>query len=154
MLCRVRQTLVLGHRQVRQASTYTLITPSAPRPRVAMVELNRPKALNALSTPLMTELNGHLQSLDKDSQIGAIVLTGGEKVFAGPSLESSNGSWRGHQRVFNREASNSRMADKQYYQVVRERFLSTWQNLTLLQKPVIAAVNGYAVCCDNRTYFS
>jgi enoyl-CoA hydratase/carnithine racemase len=48
-----------------------------------MIELNRPKALNALSTPLMTELNTHLASLDKDTQVGAIVLTGGEKVFAG-----------------------------------------------------------------------
>jgi enoyl-CoA hydratase/carnithine racemase len=52
-----------------------------------MIELNRPKALNALSSPLMAELNSHLQSLDKDSQVGAIVLTGGEKVFAGHPLE-------------------------------------------------------------------
>lgn len=68
---------------LRLASTYTLITPSSPRPRVALIELNRPKALNALSSPLMGELNSHLQSLDKDKEIGAIVLTGGEKVFAG-----------------------------------------------------------------------
>jgi len=47
------------------------------------VELNRPKALNALSTPLITELNAHLKDLDSNSEIGAIVLTGGEKVFAG-----------------------------------------------------------------------
>jgi enoyl-CoA hydratase/carnithine racemase len=47
------------------------------------VELNRPKALNALSSALIAELNSHLQSLDKDSEIGAVVLTGGEKVFAG-----------------------------------------------------------------------
>lgn len=76
----LRRTLLLGHQQIR---LYTNITTTSPRPRVAMIELNRPKALNALSTPLMAELNSHLQSLDKDSQVGAIVLTGGEKVFAG-----------------------------------------------------------------------
>ena len=63
--------------------SHTLINASTPRPRVALVELNRPKALNALSTPLITELNSHLQDLDTNAEIGAIVLTGGEKVFAG-----------------------------------------------------------------------
>lgn len=63
--------------------SHTLINSSSPRPRVALVELNRPKALNALSTPLITELNAHLKDLDSNSEIGAIVLTGGEKVFAG-----------------------------------------------------------------------
>jgi 1,4-dihydroxy-2-naphthoyl-CoA synthase len=74
---------LLSRRGLRLSSTYTLITPSIPRPRVALIELNRPKALNALSSPLMAELNSHLLSLDKDKEIGAIVLTGGEKVFAG-----------------------------------------------------------------------
>ena len=81
-----RQPLHLFSRGLRLASTYTLITPSAPRPRVAMIELNRPKALNALSSSLMAELNSHLQTLDKDKEIGAVVLTGGEKVFAGALL--------------------------------------------------------------------
>lgn len=48
-----------------------------------MVELNRPKALNALSSALIAELNSHLREVDKDNEIGAVVLTGGEKVFAG-----------------------------------------------------------------------
>jgi len=48
-----------------------------------MIELNRPKALNALSSPLIKELNSHLAKLDQDKDVGAIVLTGGEKVFAG-----------------------------------------------------------------------
>jgi enoyl-CoA hydratase len=79
----VRRTILRKIGQFRLSSTYTLITPTTPRPRVAMIQLNRPKALNALSTPLMTELNTHLQSLEKDNEIGAVVLTGGEKVFAG-----------------------------------------------------------------------
>ena len=83
MLLRPLQQALLHGRQFRLSSTYTLISASTPRPRVALIELNRPKALNALSSPLMTELNTHLQSLDKEVEIGAIVLTGGEKVFAG-----------------------------------------------------------------------
>src|SRR5271168_3992107 len=79
----LRQSIQQTSRHLRFSSTYTLINPSTPRPRVAMIELNRPKALNALSSPLMSELNTHLQSLDKDTEIGAIVLTGGDKVFAG-----------------------------------------------------------------------
>lgn len=68
---------------IRLSSSYTLITPSSPRPRVALIQLNRPNALNALSSPLIGELNSHLETLDRDKDVGAIVLTGGEKVFAG-----------------------------------------------------------------------
>lgn len=87
MFLRPLRPILLQARQLRLSSTYTLITPSTPRTRVALIELNRPKALNALSSPLMTELNTYLQSLDKNVDIGAIVLTGGEKVFAGPFLK-------------------------------------------------------------------
>ena len=83
MLFRPMRFTIQLSKQVRFSSTYTLISPSTPRPRVALIELNRPKALNALSSPLMGELNAYLKSLDKDSEIGAVVLTGGEKVFAG-----------------------------------------------------------------------
>lgn len=47
------------------------------------VTLNRPKALNALCTPLFTELNDALSKYDQDKEIGAIVITGSEKAFAG-----------------------------------------------------------------------
>jgi enoyl-CoA hydratase len=83
MLFQVRPVLLRLPRQIRLSSSYTHILPTAPRPRVAMVELNRPKALNALSSRVMAELNSHLKDLDSDKEIGAIVLTGGEKVFAG-----------------------------------------------------------------------
>jgi enoyl-CoA hydratase/carnithine racemase len=71
---------------IRFSSSYSLITPLSPRPRVALIQLNRPKALNALSSPLIGELNSHLATLDQDKDVGAIVLTGGEKVFAGTPL--------------------------------------------------------------------
>jgi len=51
------------------------------------VTLNRPKALNALNAALMKELNEALRAIDADEGIGAIVLTGSDKAFAGePAL--------------------------------------------------------------------
>lgn len=49
---------------------------------VAILQLNRPKALNALSSPLFDTLNEELAKADEDESVRAIVLTGGEKVFA------------------------------------------------------------------------
>jgi enoyl-CoA hydratase/carnithine racemase len=52
----------------------------------AKVQLNRSRALNALSSPLFTELNDALTKFDEDKGTGAIVVTGGEKAFAGMSM--------------------------------------------------------------------
>ena len=49
---------------------------------VALVTLNRPKALNALCKQLMAELATSLKELDNDSQVGCIVLTGSQRAFA------------------------------------------------------------------------
>ena len=45
--------------------------------------LNRPKALNALCDGLVKELNAELKTLEADASVGAIVITGSEKAFAG-----------------------------------------------------------------------
>jgi enoyl-CoA hydratase len=45
--------------------------------------LNRPKALNALSSALFHEVNDALFKFDADESVGAIVITGSEKAFAG-----------------------------------------------------------------------
>jgi enoyl-CoA hydratase len=45
--------------------------------------LNRPKALNALSSALFYEVNDALFKFDADEGVGAIVITGSEKAFAG-----------------------------------------------------------------------
>jgi enoyl-CoA hydratase len=55
---------------------------STPSNNVLILQLNRPKALNALSSPLFEQLNTELKKGDEDDSIRAIVLTGGEKVFA------------------------------------------------------------------------
>lgn len=50
---------------------------------VTVLTLNRPKALNALSSPLFEQLNAELEKAEEDGEVKCIVLTGGEKVFAG-----------------------------------------------------------------------
>ncbi|HCD78987.1 MAG TPA: enoyl-CoA hydratase, partial [Alphaproteobacteria bacterium] len=49
---------------------------------VALVRINRPKALNALNNQVMTEIVAALQPLDSDPAVGCFVLTGNEKAFA------------------------------------------------------------------------
>ena len=50
--------------------------------KVALIRLNRPKALNALNERMMNELGDALLKFDADENIGCIVLTGSEKAFA------------------------------------------------------------------------
>jgi enoyl-CoA hydratase/carnithine racemase len=51
--------------------------------KVGLITLNRPKALNALCSDLFTEVNEALRSYDNNDNIGAVVITGSKKAFAG-----------------------------------------------------------------------
>ncbi len=62
---------------------YEYILTSRPAEGVALITLNRPKALNALSSPLFLELNAALAGFDVDDEVGAVVLTGSDRAFAG-----------------------------------------------------------------------
>jgi enoyl-CoA hydratase len=64
---------------------FTHIITSRPEPNVQLITLNRPKALNALSSPLFSELNKAIAEAEADNDVGAIVLTGSERAFAGAS---------------------------------------------------------------------
>ncbi|KAH0286019.1 ClpP/crotonase [Aureobasidium namibiae CBS 147.97] len=105
---------------------YEHIQLSTPRPGVALITLNRPKALNALFSPLIDELNTCTSALDKDSSIAAIVLTGSPKAFAAG-------------------ADIKEMAPKTFSDAYGSDFIESWSNLTHIKKPVIGAVNGYAL---------
>ncbi|GJE98714.1 enoyl-CoA hydratase [Phanerochaete sordida] len=105
---------------------YEYILTSKPAEGVALITLNRPKALNALSTPLFTELNEALAELDADDSVGAFVLTGSGRAFAAG-------------------ADIKEMKDKTYNEVYQNRFLEDWGKLTSVRKPIIAAVNGFAL---------
>ncbi|KAJ7594653.1 enoyl-CoA hydratase [Mycena floridula] len=105
---------------------YSNILTSRPEPSVFLVTLNRPKALNALSSPLFVELNKALADADADDSVGAIVLTGSEKAFAAG-------------------ADIKEMKDKEYADVYKNNFLGTWSAVSQLRKPIIAAVSGFAL---------
>jgi 1,4-dihydroxy-2-naphthoyl-CoA synthase len=64
------------------AKQFKYISPSV-QGKVGIVQLNRPKALNALCNDLMHELNEALAGFDEDQSIGAMVLTGSDRAFAG-----------------------------------------------------------------------
>lgn len=93
---------------------------------VAVVTLNRPKALNALCYDLFKDLNGALSTLDKDPSVRAIVLTGSEKAFAAG-------------------ADIKEMKDRMYPDTYMTDMLTWWDQLTTLKTPLIGAVNGYAL---------
>ena len=50
--------------------------------KVGLITLNRPNALNALNTLLISELNRALDAFEADPAVGCIVITGSEKAFA------------------------------------------------------------------------
>jgi len=106
--------------------SYEYIIIERPQPSVVLVRLNRPKALNALCSPLFKELNQALEEADKDDTVGAMVLTGSEKAFAAG-------------------ADIKEMKDKQYADVYKNKFLENWGEIARLRKPLIAAVSGYAL---------
>ncbi len=94
---------------------------------VAVIRLNRPQALNALCDQLMEELGQALRGFDADPGIAAIVLTGSEKAFAAG-------------------ADIKEMQGRTYPAVYLDDFIGKrWEAVTQVQKPVIAAVAGYAL---------
>lgn len=93
---------------------------------VALIQLNRPKALNALCNGLMSELNHALDHFEQDDGVKAVVLTGNEKAFAAG-------------------ADIKEMKDMTYADCAKGKSLLNWARITQFRKPTIAAVNGYAV---------
>jgi enoyl-CoA hydratase len=94
---------------------------------VGVITLNRPKALNALSGALMGELQRALIDLDGDDEIGCMIITGSEKAFAAG-------------------ADIKEMQSKTYMDAYLEDFITvSWEHVSKVRKPVIAAVSGYAL---------
>jgi enoyl-CoA hydratase len=94
--------------------------------KVGVVQLNRPKALNALSPELMDEVMTALEGFDTDEHIGCMVITGDERAFAaGADIKA--------------------MAEASMVTMMADTFISQWDRLKKIAKPVIAAVSGYAL---------
>ena len=95
--------------------------------KTGLIRLNRPQALNALCDQLMIELGTALRVFDKDPAIAAIVITGGEKAFAAG-------------------ADIKEMKDRSFPSVYFNDFIgANWETVLEIQKPVIAAVAGFAL---------
>jgi len=106
--------------------SYEFIKTTEPRPGVGQITLNRPKALNALSTPLIDELNHAVSAFDASPDIFAIVLTGSQKAFAAG-------------------ADIKEMAPLTFSEAYTTSFIESWSALTNAKKPIIAAVSGHAL---------
>jgi len=96
------------------------------RGKVGLITLNRPQALNALNTQLMREVMDALEAFDKDDDIGAMVITGNDKAFAAG-------------------ADIKEMADKNILQMMDADHVAVFGRILTIQKPVIAAVSGWAL---------
>lgn len=93
---------------------------------VAVVHLNRPEVLNALNYELMDDLIATLERLDEEEGVRCIVLTGNDRAFAAG-------------------ADISEMATATAVEMLlRDRF-SQWERIRKIRKPIIAAVNGFAL---------
>ena len=93
---------------------------------IAVVRLNRPKVLNALSSPLMTELVDALEALDADGAVRCIVITGNERAFAAG-------------------ADIGEMADASAVEMLTRNQFARWERIRRVRTPLVAAVNGYAL---------
>ncbi|MBL8578022.1 MAG: enoyl-CoA hydratase [Mesorhizobium sp.] len=96
------------------------------RGKVALVTLNRPKALNALNGQVLADLLAACGEIDADPEISASVLTGSEKAFAAG-------------------ADIKEMAEMDYVEAYLTDRFSGWEEFARGRKPVIAAVGGYAL---------
>lgn len=95
-------------------------------PHVALIQLNRPKELNALNLQLMAELRDALKMLDNDERVRAIIITGNERAFAAG-------------------ADIKQMSDKSAIDMLQIDQFSTWDQIKKTKKPIIAAVSGFAL---------
>lgn len=94
---------------------------------VGVITLNRPEAYNALCTPLLDEVSTAIKNFDNDISVGAIVLTGGNKVFAAG-------------------ADIKELATLDFASAYTNEFVKKeWLVLEKHTKPIIAAVAGFAL---------
>jgi enoyl-CoA hydratase/carnithine racemase len=114
-----------------------LVTLEEARPQVALVTLNNPDRLNAMSWELMDELHAVLDTLDRDNHIRVVVLTGAGRGFcAGLDLKSAGSAGSSMSQGLRGPAGGMRS---------QERMASLMKRMREIPQPIIAAVNGVAV---------
>ncbi|WP_168408256.1 enoyl-CoA hydratase-related protein [Acinetobacter indicus] len=95
-------------------------------PGVVLIELNRPEKRNALNNATLKELAGHLQQLDADSSVKAVVITGNPQCFAAG-------------------ADLNELAQLDVVSIQQDQRPLLWKGIDEFSKPLIMAVNGYAL---------
>lgn len=94
---------------------------------VGVIQLNRPDALNALNSQLLSELGEALGAMQANDKVRCIVLTGSEKAFAAG-------------------ADIKEMSEKSFIDMfTSDYFASEVESILRIRKPIIAAVSGYAL---------
>lgn len=96
------------------------------RGAIAILRLNRPQVLNALSSEVMEELSGRLSALDQDEAVRVVVLTGNERAFAAG-------------------ADIQELAGNTSVTLLQSRQMTRWEAIKKFSKPLIAAVAGWAL---------
>ena len=94
--------------------------------RVGIIRLDRPQALNALNSALMSELAQAIQAFDADDAVGCLLITGDDKAFAAG-------------------ADIKEMADKPFIDAYLGNFAYAWDCAAHARKPIVAAVAGFAL---------
>ncbi|HEY1355352.1 MAG TPA: enoyl-CoA hydratase-related protein [Solirubrobacterales bacterium] len=93
---------------------------------VALLQLNRPEARNALSPEMMEEIASELERIDPDPEVRCVVIAGSEDVFAaGADIRA--------------------MSERTFAEALRHPAASFWRRLAAIKTPLIAAVSGYAL---------
>ena len=112
------------------------VTIEHPRPQIAILRLNRPERLNAMSWELVRELHAALDTLDRDNRCRVIVLTGAGKAFcAGLDLKDQG----------NPGAIIEGLAPGPHAGLVAQNYMASLiPHMRRIQQPLIAAINGAA----------
>jgi enoyl-CoA hydratase len=102
---------------------------------IAVVTLNRPQQLNALSEPLMEELVERLTELDRDPAVRCIVLAGSDRAFAAG-------------------ADIGELAEASAMDMLYARRVERWDAIRKLWTPLVAAVSGFCLGGGNELAMS
>jgi enoyl-CoA hydratase len=105
------------------------------RERVALLRINRPQAMNALNSQLVSDLMDALMELDADEGIGCFVIAGDERAFAAG-------------------ADIKEMAEESSVDLLLKGHISPFDRIQRISKPIVAAVSGWCLGGGNELAMS
>ncbi len=109
-----------------ETSNFTDISVDKPSNGALLIRLSRPDVHNALRTQLLKEIADTLEQVEEDETIGAVVITGSEKVFAAG-------------------ADIREMANLDTVGLWKDKRPTYWKRISRFSKPILASVNGFCL---------